>query len=108
MERYKKEAIQTAYKYSVIDKLVPIPTTILNISSSHYIDVNECLESKDICDKNAVCIDTPESYECRCKAGYHKDTGKECVKGIASHNLLSLRDVFDKINFKVLNLRVRY
>ena len=47
-----------------------------------FVEVNECLEAKNVCDKNAICIDTPGSYKCRCKTGYHKKNGKECIKGM--------------------------
>ena len=55
-------------------------TFVENLSVMHA-EVNECLESKDVCDRNAVCIDTLQSYECRCKAGYYQGIGKECIKG---------------------------
>jgi hypothetical protein len=48
----------------------------------NHVEVNECLESSDVCDKNAVCINTLESYECRCKVGYQKGVGKECIEGV--------------------------
>lgn len=32
------------------------------------IDVNECMQG--VCDTNAMCEDTPGSFNCTCKPGY--------------------------------------
>ena len=40
-------------------------------------NINECQESTHNCDVNADCFDTPGSYACECKTGYH-GTGVEC------------------------------
>lgn len=33
-------------------------------------DIDECEEGSDDCDKNAVCINVPGSFECACVDGY--------------------------------------
>ena len=77
--------------------LPPVPS---RLSALYFIvEINECLESWDVCDKNAVCIDTLESYECRCKVGYHEGIGKECIKGGCRFLFVILFGLFlDKIN----------
>ena len=38
---------------------------------------NQCTENKGECDENAFCIDTKDSFECKCEYGYNGD-GKNC------------------------------
>ncbi len=47
---------------------------------------NECTNSTaNDCDKNAVCTDTPDAYNCACNSGYVDDSpdvlkpGRRCV-----------------------------
>ena len=37
------------------------------------VDVDECAVDNGGCCKNAVCINTPHSYYCKCKRGYVGD-----------------------------------
>lgn len=57
------------------------------------IDINECDEQTDTCDKGtSICINNKGSYECRCKDGFNIDpvtgqcTAKKCpaISGIAN------------------------
>ncbi|KAH7866350.1 hypothetical protein Vadar_019273 [Vaccinium darrowii] len=42
------------------------------------IDINECVENENYpCDTDAICINTPGSYNCRCKHGYSGDGQKD-------------------------------
>lgn len=41
-------------------------------------DINECVENENYpCDANAICINTPGSYNCTCKHGYSGDGQKD-------------------------------
>ena len=40
-----------------------------------FSDINECLESKDLCEQS--CVNTPGSYYCQCHEGYKHD-GVSC------------------------------
>jgi len=42
------------------------------------IEIDECSTNSPSCDVNAVCSNTPGSYNCSCKAGYSGD-GKSCT-----------------------------
>jgi len=37
------------------------------------IDVDECLTNNGGCDENAICMNTPGSFNCSCKIGYSGD-----------------------------------
>ena len=41
-------------------------------------DVNECRENNHTCDKNAMCINTPGSYKCKCIEPNFFGDGKNC------------------------------
>ena len=41
-----------------------------------FVDVNECLKNND-CADDANCHNTPGSYKCTCKKGYHGN-GRKC------------------------------
>lgn len=50
--------------------------------------LNECAEGKHDCSLNATCIDTAESFTCRCRDGFRDDSqnvvdrpGRLCAKG---------------------------
>ena len=34
------------------------------------LDIDECFENTDSCDKNAVCTNMPGGYNCTCKPGF--------------------------------------
>lgn len=40
-------------------------------------DADECAEGSDDCHIDALCQNTPKSYNCICKPGYKGD-GKQC------------------------------
>ena len=44
-----------------------------------FSDVNECNQTP--CDNNAVCTNTPGSYQCVCNGGYSGD-GNTCAGNI--------------------------
>ncbi|KAK6041314.1 hypothetical protein COOONC_21180, partial [Cooperia oncophora] len=53
--------------------------------------VDECSLGTHTCDPNADCVDTPEGYTCRCKAGWKdssrdplRNPGRVCRKGTVS------------------------
>ena len=49
-------------------------------------DIVECTSDANDCATNAVCINTPGSYICRCKNGYQGD-GKSCTgKALLAYN----------------------
>ncbi|CAB4016960.1 partial [Paramuricea clavata] len=43
-------------------------------------DLNECAIGAHNCEENAVCVNTPGSFKCRCKTGYYKESGQHCIK----------------------------
>ena len=46
-------------------------TIIVGLKNSlHFSEIDECTMLTDKCDENAICTDTPDSYECTCKEGY--------------------------------------
>nr|XP_046187887.1 adhesion G protein-coupled receptor E5-like [Oncorhynchus gorbuscha] len=47
------------------------------LSPEKCIDINECLENKDICGPNAECHNTLGSYSCFCNVGFVSSTGAE-------------------------------
>lgn len=51
---------------------------VTSSSSSSTADVDECLESPELCDGQAVCENTLGSYKCVCQAGY-RGNGSHCV-----------------------------
>lgn len=60
--------------------------------------VNECLENKHQCSPNADCIDTPESYQCKCQNGYvdespnQKEPGRICRPALVDECRLGKHD----------------
>lgn len=54
--------------------------------------VNECANQQNFgvdCDSNAICVDTEESYSCRCRPGFadvseffNRLPGRKCVEAI--------------------------
>ncbi|ETN68365.1 EGF-like domain protein [Necator americanus] len=50
--------------------------------------VDECSLGTHTCDPNADCVDTPEGYTCRCKAGWQdasrdlRNPGRICKKDL--------------------------
>lgn len=50
---------------------------VTSSSSSSTADVDECLESPELCDGQAVCENTLGSYKCVCQAGY-RGNGSHC------------------------------
>lgn len=70
-------------------------------SMVHYISfrklftvVNECALGTHDCDGNADCIDTPESFSCKCKSGWSDisanpklSPGRTCKRGNFLHML---------------------
>uniref|UniRef100_A0A8C7J4D7 CD97 antigen-like n=1 Tax=Oncorhynchus kisutch TaxID=8019 RepID=A0A8C7J4D7_ONCKI len=49
----------------------------MNFTADNCIDINECLENKDICGNNAECHNTLGSYSCFCNEGFVSSTGVE-------------------------------
>lgn len=47
-------------------------------------DIDECGESVDNCDDNALCENTLSSFSCMCIAGYDGD-GENCTSKIMTH-----------------------
>lgn len=67
-----------------------------SIISLNCEDINECLESPEVCLGNAQCINIPGSYECRCSDGYKLSPSRrdcldidECleIRGICQNGL---------------------
>ena len=50
-----------------------------------FIDDDECLKTPPVCDINADCKNTLDSYLCSCKAGFKGD-GKTCQGKIKKKN----------------------
>ena len=42
-----------------------------------YLDIDECTQNKHNCHNNASCINTYESFQCKCNSGLN-GTGVEC------------------------------
>ena len=42
-----------------------------------FLDIDECMEDTDDCDKNAMCENNPGSFECICNEGF-EGSGQEC------------------------------
>lgn len=51
---------------------------ILRCFLDTIIDMNECDRGDHQCDRNAECMNTEGSYECKCRNGYEGD-GKQCT-----------------------------
>ena len=49
----------------------------MSLSLLLFTDVDECETSKQTCDTNAVCTNTPGSFKCTCKPGY-SGNGLKC------------------------------
>ena len=47
-----------------------------------FSDVNECADSSLVCHKDALCSNSPGSYNCTCKPGY-TGNGKTCTGMLA-------------------------
>jgi hypothetical protein len=43
-----------------------------------YLDVDECVQTPDICHQNANCTNTEGSYSCQCLKGYTGDGKLNC------------------------------
>ena len=41
------------------------------------LDIDECSEGTDDCDDNALCTNSPGSFDCECNSGYD-GTGQSC------------------------------
>lgn len=61
------------------DLTASLAKTTLSIASLLIADTDECKEHSNICDINADCHNTDESYLCISKAGYTGD-GKTCSR----------------------------
>uniref|UniRef100_A0A8C6P410 Signal peptide, CUB and EGF-like domain-containing protein 1 n=1 Tax=Nothobranchius furzeri TaxID=105023 RepID=A0A8C6P410_NOTFU len=61
--------------FSVFPVEVEKSTISSDFSPQYYVD--ECAEGSDDCHIDALCQNTPKSYNCICKPGYKGD-GKEC------------------------------
>ena len=46
-----------------------------------FIDLKKCPVHGEICQENAECNDTSETYQCLCKPGYEQDYDGKCIKG---------------------------
>ena len=46
-----------------------------------FIDLKKCPVHGEICQENAECNDTSETYQCLCKPGYEQDYDRKCMKG---------------------------
>ena len=51
---------------------------ILWLSSLLFTEVNECETGEDLCDPDAICINTIGSHNCTCKDGFEGD-GFTCM-----------------------------
>ena len=51
---------------------------LLNTNYISFLDEDECSTIADVCDVNAICENTPGSYNCTCQEGYAGD-GKTCI-----------------------------
>lgn len=51
-------------------------------------DENEC-ELTDPCDRDAECINTPGSYQCKCNTGYAGD-GHKCSGNLVTDSVVML------------------
>ena len=47
----------------------------------YLVDVNECLETPDICGANSTCSNTDGSYQCGCVEGFVKDNCTDLCTG---------------------------
>uniref|UniRef100_A0A8C6TIQ3 Si:ch211-241f5.3 n=1 Tax=Neogobius melanostomus TaxID=47308 RepID=A0A8C6TIQ3_9GOBI len=61
-------------------------TKTVNFTVEFYatcLDINECLEDKNICGPNATCINSIPDYTCKCKNGFASSNGTtEFKKGV--------------------------
>lgn len=51
---------------------------ILKLLICHLLDIDECSEGENKCDRAAWCKNTIGGYVCNCKEGYRKTEGGKC------------------------------
>lgn len=51
---------------------------LYSICNHFLLDADECKASLPVCDTNAICQNTPDSYICACKPGVIAD-GRTCT-----------------------------
>ena len=45
-----------------------------------FSEIDECADGSNTCDRNTTtCDNTPGSYRCICKQGYHQNDGYKCA-----------------------------
>lgn len=57
-----------------VTNLVLLPPTVCVC-----LDIDECSTNQHTCDKNAICVNTPGAFKCKCREGYHGD-GHTCKR----------------------------
>ena len=45
------------------------------MGTGNFADLNECVETENICGTNSICDNTDGSYTCNCESGYEKFDG---------------------------------
>ena len=68
-----------------------------------FQDINECLTGKGTCSKDALCINTAGSYECRCKDGFVGDGFTCSGNGVTLRSLAIITRSFPGSLFFTLN-----
>lgn len=59
------------------------------------LDIDECIESPDVCHQHAVCSNSDGSYSCECERGYFGD-GKVNCSGTVELTILLLYIIIEK------------
>ncbi len=52
--------------------LRPIQESTHSIVLYYFIDIDECSEGSDTCDRNGTCTNTDGSFKCQCEIGFFR------------------------------------
>ena len=70
----------SSYSRLLFKVLQSMNVAVYQLNVAHFLiilDVDECVENLHNCGSNAVCNNSPGSYNCTCSPGYHGD-GRNC------------------------------
>ena len=76
---------------------VYFPTSALSL-----LEFDECATGKDLCDRNAVCINNHASYMCRCNPGY-TGNGETCRGKLLKANDIKLSSNYQPASARIVD-----